>query len=131
MFLNGGPVSWGSKLQKVVATSTAEAEINAATEVVKETVHYRLLQKEIGEDLNESKPTTVWEDNQAAMLMANSDKSAKGAKHFEIRLHFLQQQVQNGAVKFKPIPTDAQIADLLTKPLAFDKFSRFATRLVS
>ena len=130
MFLNGGPVSWGSKLQKVVATSTAEAEINAATEVVKEAVHYRLLLQEIGEDANQTAPTSVWEDNQAAMLMANNDKSAKGAKHFEIRLHYLQEQVQSGAVLFKPIPTDNQIADVFTKPLAFDKFNRFASRLV-
>jgi hypothetical protein len=31
IFLNGGPITWSSKLQKIVAQSTAEAEIIAAT----------------------------------------------------------------------------------------------------
>ena len=52
LYLNGGPVAWGSKLQKVVATSTAEAEINAATEAVKEAV--RSTMKEAVEEADDT-----------------------------------------------------------------------------
>ena len=34
VFLNGGPVIWSSKLMKVAATSSAEAEVIAAVESV-------------------------------------------------------------------------------------------------
>ena len=42
IMLNGGPVTWSSKLQKSTAQSTAEAEIIAATEAAQE-AHLRLL----------------------------------------------------------------------------------------
>ncbi len=39
--LNGGLVSWTSKLQSTIALSTAEAETNAATDAVKQVMHLR------------------------------------------------------------------------------------------
>ena len=55
----------------------------------------------------------------------------QGAKHFEVRLRFLQERVNDGTVRFTPIATDDQIADVLTKPLAEFKFRKFASKLVA
>ena len=46
--LNGAAVSWKSKLQSVVALSTAEAESMALCETVKEAVHLQQMLEEIG-----------------------------------------------------------------------------------
>lgn len=123
VFLNGGPVTWSSKLQKIVALSTAEAEIIAATDITKEIIHLRLMLAEIG--VRDSRPVQIHEDNQACILMGNGMKSSRKAKHYEVRLHFLQDSIKTGVIKFVYCETDKQIADALTKPLLEDKFVYF------
>lgn len=122
-FMCGGPISWSSRLQKTTAQSTAEAEINAATELTKELVHLKLLLSEIGVRGNE--PIPVHEDNQACILMGNGMKSSRTAKHYEVRLHLLQESIKNKTIKFQYCKTEDQIADTLTKPLDPEKFLKF------
>ena len=47
------------------------------------------------------------------------------SKHIEIKYHFIQDMVQKGALKLKYVPTEEQVADVLTKPLARVKFECF------
>ena len=131
VYLNGGPISWRSTLQTIMAQNTAEAKIITATDCVKEGVHARLIMEELGAAAVNSKPTTVYEDNRAAQLMCHNEKSNKGVKHFEVRLCFLQERVNDETVRFTPVATDYQIADVLTKPLAEFKFRKFASKLVA
>ena len=129
IFLNGGPITWSSKLQKIIAQSTAEAEIIAATEITKEIVHLRLLLSELGARKDQS--VCIHEDNQACILMGNNMKSSRSAKHYEIRLHFLQESIRSNVIKFKYCPTDEMIADALTKPLDDVKFKYFREKMLS
>jgi hypothetical protein len=85
--LNGGPISWSSRLQKLAAQSTAEAEIYACTDSVKEAQHIKLLCEECGIRAP-GLPLRVWEDNNAALQLAHSLKGSKAARHFAIRLRF-------------------------------------------
>ena len=48
ILLNGGPIAWSSQLGKAVATSTCEAEINAATQACKDAVHLHGILCDIG-----------------------------------------------------------------------------------
>ena len=41
-FFNGEPISWFSRLQKLVALSTAESEIYAATDTAKVVAHLKV-----------------------------------------------------------------------------------------
>ena len=41
VILHGGPIAWTSKLGKTVATSTCEAEVNAAAAAAKDAVHLK------------------------------------------------------------------------------------------
>ena len=41
IILHGGPIAWTSKLGKTVATSTCEAEVNAAAAAAKDAVHLK------------------------------------------------------------------------------------------
>ena len=132
LMLNGAPISWGSRMQRVCAQSTAEAEIIAAADCVKEVIHTRLLLKELGYGKAVIEPTVVYEDNVAARLMATGQKSHRTAKHFETRLRFLQDHTSNGTeLQFTQIPTADQLADVFTKPLPRDLFNKFAEKLVS
>ena len=50
-------------------------------------------------------------------------------KHIEVRYHYIRDMVQKGAIKLKYVPTEEQVADLLTKPLAHVKFEYFRDKL--
>jgi hypothetical protein len=69
--LNNGPIAWFSILGKTIATSTCEAEINAAVVAVKDLMHTKQLLVDLGY-LDEDMPLYVAEDNSAAIAQAKS-----------------------------------------------------------
>jgi hypothetical protein len=67
--MNGAAVSWSSKLQTVVATSTCEAEMIAAAAAVKEGLY---ISKVMADITGSYKPIVIYGDAQAALsLMKN------------------------------------------------------------
>jgi hypothetical protein len=66
------------------------------------------------------------EDNQGAIFIATTDSSSSRSKHFDIKLHFVREVLQRGAVKLHFCPTDKNIADLLTKAISNIKFNNLA-----
>ena len=51
------------------------------------------------------------------------------SKHIEIKYHFIRDMVMKGYVKLEYIATDEQVSDVLTKPLAREKFEYFHEKL--
>ena len=123
-FMNGGPVSWASRLQKLCAQSTAESEIYAVTECAKEAIHLKLLCEECGIRQG-GKPMTIWEDNNACIQMGHGLRGSKAAKHFEVRLRFLHEHCRDKTIEFARIATKDQLSDGLTKPLTPILFKAF------
>ena len=48
-------------------------------------------------------------------------KSRKTTRHYELRVHYLQELVQNQVVTFQQVETKLQLADILTKSLPRDQ----------
>ena len=129
ILMNGGPISWASRLQKITAQSTAESEIYAVCEAVKEAIHVKLLCEESGiRELN--KPMAVYEDNSACIALGHSLKSSKSAKHYQVRLHFLREHVQARTIEFEKVDTKDQLADGFTKALSRELFESFRGRML-
>jgi hypothetical protein len=128
--MNGGPISWSSVLGKTVATSTCEAEVNAAVSAVKDSIHIKQLLLDL--NLMESdKPLQIAEDNSACIAQAESGlRHVRNAKHYEVKLRFLQQHAVDKTVEFVYCPTDDQLADMFTKPLDVSKFKMFRERIM-
>mgnify|MGYP002631971453 FL=1 len=123
--MNGGPIAWSSVLGKTVAMSTCEAEVNAAVSAAKDALHLKGMLVEMGYASPDA-PLQIGEDNSACIAQAESGlRHVRNAKHYEIRLRFLQQLVVDQKVKFIYTPTDLQLADWLTKPLDSSKFVAF------
>jgi histone deacetylase 1/2 len=121
VFLGGNLVSWASRQQKCVATSSTEAEYIALSEVTKEILWI----SRIGHYLDlPSEQILVYEDNQGAMKIAKSTCTHKKSKHVNIRYHFVREHVAEGKIILTWIPTKNMLADLLTKPVAEAEFSR-------
>jgi hypothetical protein len=123
--LNGGPVSWCSVLGKTVALSTCEAEVNAACLAAKDALHLSQLLKDMG-FYAEVKPLQIAEDNAACIAQATTGlRHVRKAKHYEVKLAFLQQLVVEEKIDFVYCPTNVQYADIFTKSLEKDKFIYF------
>ena len=60
-FLNCGPISWSSKLQKLQALSTTESEVYAATEAIKDAALLKVYLEDL--ELRDDVPIPIHEDN--------------------------------------------------------------------
>lgn len=119
----GGAVSWCSQRQKTVALSTTEAEYIAATQTVKEIIWLNLLLVE----LTKSSPKTpnLYVDNQSAIKLIKNPEFHKRTKHIDVQYHFIREKFGEGVFELHYVPTNNQIADILTKALPREKFTRF------
>lgn len=115
--VNGGAISWASKLQPTVAMSTCEAEFIAAANATKEALWLRQLLSEFTGLL---KPTNLFVDNQGALKLINHPHSHQRTKHIDIAYRFTQDRVERGEIVCNYIETEKMVADCITKavPLA-------------
>jgi hypothetical protein len=69
-------------------------------------------------------------DNQSAIKLYNNPIFHARTKHIEIHHHYIQKQVQNGAMKITRVPSQDQIVDIFTKPqLGVHYFTSFTVSL--
>lgn len=109
----GGAISWCSQRQPIVATSTTEAELIAATEATKEVMWLRRLFEEVVK----IELPVLYVDNSAAVRLAQNPEFHRRTKHIAIKHFFVREKVVEGHLQVKQIPTEEQIADIMTKPL--------------
>ena len=122
--LGGGVVSWISKKQPTVALSSMEVEYMSATLAAKHTLWLSNLFSFLG--FPQSEPAYLYLDNKSAIDLAeNSSQFHPRSKHIDIRYHFIAEKVKSGAIKVMWCPTDSMTADILTKPLPREKFTKF------
>ena len=70
----------------------------------------------------QKEPTVIGVDNQGAIAMSNNYVSNSKTKHIERRHLKIRELVQDMIVRPEFIPTDLNVADILTKPLARPRF---------
>ena len=67
----------------------------------------------------------MFKDNTACIKWSNHVLGGRErAKHINIRKHFAHEAVQNGHMRLYQIPTEFQLADILTKALQLGPFER-------
>ena len=81
----GGPVNWMLRLQRIVTVSSMEAEYLACFFAIQDVVWIRQLLKDI--DLERSRPTKVYIDNQSARQLAMNPVHHQRSKHIDIKYH--------------------------------------------
>ena len=118
-------ISWSSKRQATVALSTCEAEYIGQTQATKEAIWLRSLLTSLRPNSNVLETVIIYGDNQGAIALAKDPRSHGRTKHIDIANHFCREKVADKSVAFEYTPTDKQVADGLTKPLARDRFEMF------
>jgi len=120
--LAGCAISWRSKTQRVVALSTAESELIALTEAVKEAARIGYLTNQFSNSEKKRKPLLIHCDNQAAIAIASEARFSDRTKHIDIRYFYCRDKIEDGTVSVHYIATLHQLADLFTKPIARIRF---------
>lgn len=131
LVMRGGPVIWYSQKQRLVATSTAEAEYRAAVSVIDDVCWIKRIALELG-ILEAEQPITLYVDNMSAIHMlqnAHEGKTSRGKKHIEIPRKYIQQHIGN-TVALQHVESSKQIADILTKPLNRRIFETLRCKLI-
>ncbi|CAI7897034.1 unnamed protein product [Closterium sp. NIES-54] len=113
--LGGAAVSWRTKRQTIIATSTAEAEYIALFEGAREATYLRRLCEDLG--FRQQEPTVIFVDNQSAIALATGEQMSQRIKHMDVGYHWTRKAVRDGVVRPEYCPTAHQAADYLTKPL--------------
>jgi hypothetical protein len=114
--INGDPVSWASKKQKVVSQSTCEAELYAEAAGINETKWLCDILGEIGIEV--SSAPMIYGDNQSTQALSKNGIKSERTKHVAIKYAFIHDEVSKERVKLQWIPTSEQLADILTKSLS-------------
>jgi hypothetical protein len=116
MKMGSGAISWRSKLQDLVVSSTTEAEYVAAHSGGKEVLFLRKLFTELGYSF--PSPTTLYLDNQSAISVSQKPEHHGRMKHLDLKWFWLRDEV----TKWKRMqtvhcPGEFMPADILTKAL--------------
>ena len=126
--LGGTSIAYKTKLQPTVATSSTEAEFIAAVACAKELLHIRSILQQL--NIPQDGPSTIYEDNMAAIAMANAGKPTIRTRHIDIQFFALQEWIQRGDIFLQHIPGAINPADCLTKTLFRLLFWRHISRLM-
>ena len=111
----GGPISWQSRRQKVVADSSTEAELRAAHYAVKECKWLRDVLSDLGK-LGDS-PTTIFEDNQGLLKITENTQALDRCRHISRQANSLRESIRHQIVTLKYITSKENPADIFTKAI--------------
>ena len=95
---------------------------------VQEAIFLRQLLSDLG--FQQQHPTTILEDNQGCIALAKNPVLHKRTKHIDIRYHFKRERVASGEVRVVYVPTQHQLADMLTKALPRDRLVHLRDRML-
>ena len=122
-------IAFISKKQASIAMSSTEAEIMAASLAALEAVFLRGLLSEMR--CEQAEPTVIQVDNQGAIALAKNYISNSRTKHIERRHLKIRELVEEMQVRPEFVPTDENTADILSKPLARDRFQKLRRVLMN
>jgi hypothetical protein len=122
-------ISWRSRKQTLVATSTNHSELLALYEATRECVWLRALIGHIRSTCelphNPDEPVVIYEDNTAVIDQAKHGYiKGDATKHISPKLFFTHQQQEHQKIEVKHIGSESNHADLFTKSLPKYSFQK-------
>jgi hypothetical protein len=101
-FLVGDVVAWKTRVQPTVALSTAESEFLAASDTARLGLFIRAVLAELLQPQHAA--TTVYEDNDACCMVADSTAPTHQMRHIAIRDFALQDWTERTLYHSQPVP---------------------------
>ena len=124
-----GPFIVASSKQKINAKSSYEAEIIALSDKCSNVIWMREFLLAQGIQMG---PAKVREDNQSTIVSVMKGRgTSERTKHIKVRQFWMKGNVDEGDMVFVHTPTENMIADILTKPLQGEMFTRLRKALLN
>ncbi|PLW37189.1 hypothetical protein PCASD_11149 [Puccinia coronata f. sp. avenae] len=124
--LFGCPILWASKQQALVATSTCHAEFMALGWAARHSVWL----KELYFDMTEHVATpTLMCDNDAAVKISKDNSANKRTRHSQREVFYVNEQIHRRRLDIEWVPSQQQLADIMTKALGPLPFERILASL--
>ena len=101
----------------------------ALTEAAQEVIYLRRLLASMG--IEPSGPTTIYEDNQSCIKFVANQKFSSRSKHIDVKRRFVEESVAKQNLKLTYVPSQDNIADMLTKPLPPATFGKLRDQIIS
>ena len=121
-----GLLDWKSSLPKTAATSSTEAELQAASECTKDVIYMRVLLHDLG--YRQDGSTRIYNDNNACMAQINAVKGVVKARHYIVQLRKIQEAIHLGITHTTRVDSADNVADMFTKALSAFPFWRLTTK---
>ena len=121
--MGGCPLVWKSQLIQPICLATAEAEYYSLSHCLRTLIPIRRTLEELTRNLRVPAPlqatitSTAFEDNSAALILANQQRLTSRTRYYHAYSHHFWQHVKDGTVKVVAIETSLMDADYLTKSL--------------
>jgi hypothetical protein len=119
----GGVVGGYASKQTILSKSSTEAELVELDTASGKAVEMRRFLMGFGDAIA---PIPVYQDNQSVITMVKNGKpTSTRTKHIAMRYFSVAEYVKDGKIVIVWVPTDAMLADILTKALVGYVFVRF------
>ncbi len=128
MFLSGAPIYWSSKKQTSCEMSTFGSKFVAIKQATEYICGLRYKLRMMGITVDE--PVFVFGDNQSVLVNTTAPGSTLKKKSNTIAYHFVREGCACDEWQMTYINTDENMADLLMKPLAGQKQTKFVRMLL-
>ena len=120
LLLGDSPISWKSKKQSTVSSSSSKVEYHALAAT---SFEINGLCSYLKNFLKNLKPITLHCDNQYTLHIAHNPVQQEKTKHIEIVCHFTRDKVLTSLIQLQYLSTTAsQLVDVFTKTLPSTQF---------
>ena len=103
-------ISWNSKKQSTIASSSTEAEYMAMSHCTKQALWLHYLLTDIGHFDNPAPTTRIFTDNTGAIALAKKPRFHSCTQHIGAQYHSAHKQVKKGVITFIHMPTTEMLA---------------------
>jgi len=119
----GPPIHYRSVKQKIVTTSSTEAELVAIYDALDFVIWIRDVMKFLGYP---QETTTIYQDNTSTICMAYMGRGSAGShtRHIKLRYFWIKQFIDDLTFHLEHLPTDNMIADFFASPRMGSFFRR-------
>ena len=112
-FLNQTPVSWYTKKQPTVELATYGSEFAAAKVAIQQIAGLRLTLQYLGVPIEKS--SYLFGDNESVVKSSTIPHSLLSKRHHALAYHFTREAIASEMVLFSHIPSEINVADILSK----------------
>jgi Reverse transcriptase (RNA-dependent DNA polymerase) len=130
MSLGGGGIMSLSTKQKVNTRSSTEAELVSLDDIIAKVIWTKLFLQ--AQDYK-VKQNIIMRDNISSMKLEMNGKTSSGkrTRHLDIKYFYITDLINQKQVTIQYCPTDAMLADYMTKPLTGAKFQKFRQAIMN